>query len=129
MATDTDDLRQLRAALPSLLATAPCKCDRCDRPMRQLIQLDGWTGMQDHGDDYIMVPDADGDVLIAGCAQPEPQRSDTTVRIQVSAIAEVNDVVRIISKWVDELKANGLPVASPLPSAAELDVDPDDLPF
>jgi hypothetical protein len=78
-----------------------CECDRCDRPLRDFIQVDGWANVEPG--DPIMVPDTDGDVLMRGYVR-EPQRSGTTVRILVAADAERGDVLRVIRKQLEWLE-------------------------
>jgi hypothetical protein len=82
-----------------------CKCDRCDRPLRDFIQVDGWANMKPG--DSMMVPDSDGDVVMSGRTR-EPQRSGTTVRILVAADAEHADVLRVIRKQLDWMESDPL---------------------
>jgi hypothetical protein len=72
------------------------------KPLRNFIQVDGWANQKPG--DYMMVPDADGDVLMMGDVR-EPQASGTTVRIHIAADAERSDVLRIIRKqlaWLED---------------------------
>lgn len=86
------------------------------KPLRDFIQVDGWAN-HPRGDS-VMVPDDDGDVLMSG-RNRERQRSGTTVRIQIAANAERDDVLRIIRKqlaWIEgQLLNHGSTVNDELP--------------
>jgi len=62
-------------------------------------QLDGFAGYED-SDDYIMVPDNDGDVVYGGSTH-ELMRSGTTVRLLIAKDADPWDVLRLIDKLKD----------------------------
>ncbi len=72
------------------------------KPIRDFIQFDGFAGAQ--GDCY---SDEDGDGMFSGLTR-EPQLSGTTVRILVAADANHDDVVRILRKYLECIKRNGL---------------------
>jgi len=98
-------------------APAGCKCNRCDRPMREFVQLDAWANGT-YGSDFVMRPDVDGDCLIFGETR-EPQRSGTTVRVLIAKGANRNAVKRILEKQLLGLDRTLDLVAS----------DPDKCPF
>lgn len=78
-----------------------CECDRCARPYRHFVQLDGWSNRPHDGHpDHLMTPDAEGDVVNQGVVL-EPQNSDTTVRVWIRWDANKADVRRLIHKALE----------------------------
>lgn len=68
------------------------------KPVRRFLQLDGWA---DFGPgDYVMKPDDDGDVRMAGMVK-DRQISGTTVRIWVDPEADPAAVLRVLEKQVE----------------------------
>jgi hypothetical protein len=75
-----------------------CECDRCNRPYRHFVQLDGWSNRPYDGyPAHLMTPDDDGDV-VNQIVVLEPQNSDTTVRLWVRWDADKEDVRRLLAK-------------------------------
>jgi hypothetical protein len=76
-------------------------------PMRDFIQFDGWAnhGPPNDHSDVAFRTDDDGDVCLAG-KRRDPQRSGTTIRIQIADGADPADVLRVLRKLVDWIERN-----------------------
>jgi hypothetical protein len=75
------------------------------KPVRQLLQFDGWA-LGIGGGDSLMRPDDEGDWLVGGMTlEPRTSGEDLVVRMHVPPSARPEDVLRVLHKltaWIEK---------------------------